>query len=330
MHVLLGLGGGVLATLALLIDHLNHWYRKQWHFVASMQDLPPEDRSHWPKPPVTWPNETVEVEATTPGGMKRIKVSYYINFIGMKFVRIEPGSFVMGLTDALAREVGPKDPEGGPMYVQHEVRLTRPYLIGAYEVVNKQFELFDRSHVARWPACQQGPSGDNHPVEPVTWQEAQKFCRWLSEKEGRLYRLPTEAEWECACRAGTTNRTYWGENFGDRTKANVGGVDKKPQHVHWRDDGYDYTAPVGSYQPNPWGLYDMIGNVWEWVADWYAPFTAGAVVDPAGPSTGHCRVAKGGSFNSPVLRTTSAARDGDDPGDLKDPRGFRVVCETEP
>ena len=100
------------------------------------------------------------------------------------------------------------------------------------------------------------------------------FCRWLSEKEGHLYGLNTEAQWENACRAGTTSRTYWGDNVDDRTKANVGGGDGSERHAHWAADGYEYTAPVDSFPPNPWGVFDMIGNAREWVADWYAPFTA--------------------------------------------------------
>jgi formylglycine-generating enzyme required for sulfatase activity len=311
------------------IDRLNHWYRKQWHDVLSMHDLPPLDRSHWPKSPAAWTSETKEVEVATPSGLRKTSITYQINTLGMRLVQIEPGTFRMGLPDATVVETHETAAWGGPMYTQHDVRLSRAYFIGAFEVTNKQYEEFDRDHRAKRPPYQRNNDSDNHPVYPVTWQQAQQFCRWLSEKEGRLYRLPTEAEWEYACRAGTTNRTYWGENFGDRTKANIGGVDKRPRHLHWSDDGYEYTAPVGSFPPNRWGLYDMIGNAWEWVADWYAPFTTNTVVDPTGPATGHCRVGKGGGFTSPVFRTTSAARDGDDPGDLKDPRGIRVVCEVE-
>ena len=318
----------LIAGIAKSVESLNRWYRKRWHFVPSMQDLPPADRSHWPKPPVAWSNESVEVTVATPDGMKRTNVTYLINSMGMKLVRIEPGTFVMGLTDELAKKVGPAHPEGGPMYVQHRVTLTKRYLLAAFDVTNSQFDMYDTGHKHRRPKYQLGRNSDNEPVEPVTWQEAQQFCRWLSEREGRVYRLPTEAEWEYACRAGTTNRTYWGDNVWDRTKANVGGKDKKT-HEHWADDGFEYTSPVGSYPPNPWGLYDMIGNTFQFVQDWYSVFTTNDVVDPHGPLTGHCRVDKGGGWRTPVEGVSSALRDGDDPGDVKDIRGFRVACEDE-
>jgi formylglycine-generating enzyme required for sulfatase activity len=317
-----------IAAAAKLIDSVNHWYRKQWHFVASMQDLPPVDRSHWPSPPLAWSNETVEVEAATPEGPKHTAVTYVVNSVGMKLVRIEPGTFVMGLDDELSIVVGPVHPWGGPMYVQHRVALTKPYYIGAFEVTNKQYDQYDRQHTHRRPKYQLVPDGDNHPVEPVSWQEAQFFCRWLSAKEGRLYRLPTEAEWEYACRAGTTNRTYWGGDAEDRTKANLGGTDKKT-HKLFADDGFEYTAPVGSFPPNPWGLYDMIGNSWEWVQDWYSVFSTNLAVDPQSPPSGHCRVDKGGGWRGALHYTSSALRDGDDPGDVKDIRGFRVACEVD-
>jgi formylglycine-generating enzyme required for sulfatase activity len=261
--------------------------------------------------------------------MRSAKVTYYINSIGMKLVRIEPGTFLMGLTDEMAREVGPLKPVGGPMYTQHRVTLTKPYLVGAFEVANKYYEMFDREHKRHRPKYQDDPDAENHPVQPLTWQEAELFCRWLSEKEGRLYGLPTEAQWEYACRAGTTNQTYWGDNLDDRTKANVGGAIGATGHNHWSDDGYEYTAPVGSFPPNPWGLYDMIGNAREWIADWYAPFTSESVVDPVGPPTGHCRANKSDGWMAPLHRVCSAYRDGDAPHDAKDIHGFRIACEVE-
>lgn len=323
---------GLIVALGLLYyiaDRVNYWYRQQWHFIASMQDLPPVDRSHWPKPPMAWSNETVEVQAATPEGTKSVKVTYYINSIGMKLVRIELGTFLMGLTDDMAREVGPLKPVGGPMYTQHRVTLTKPYLIGAFEVANRQYEMFDPKHKRHRPKYQNGSDAENHPVQPLTWQEAQLFCRWLSEKEGRLYGLPTEAQWEYACRAGTTNQTYWGDNLDDRTKANVGGAVGATGHSQWSDDGFEYTAPVGSFPPNPWGLYDMIGNAREWIADWYAPFTSESVVDPVGPPTGHCRANKSDGWMAPLHRVCSAYRDGDAPHDAKDIHGFRITCEVE-
>ncbi|MGD1017783.1 MAG: formylglycine-generating enzyme family protein [Verrucomicrobiia bacterium] len=329
----------LIAVVWFVGDRLNHWYRKRWHFVAWMQDLPPVDRSTWPKTPVAWSNESVDVQVATPDGLKGTNITYFINSMGMKFVRIEPGTFVMGLDEELSKEVGPNHPLGGPMYVQHRVTLTKPYYMAAFDVTNKQYDQYDTQHRHHRPEYQLVPGGDNHPVEPVTWQDAQLFCRWLSAREGRLYRLPTEAEWEYACRAGTTNRTYWGGNVEDRTKANLGGTWDKRTHAHYADDGFEYTAPVGSFPPNSWGLYDMIGNSWEWVSDWYSVFATNDVVDPPGPPMGvggpcrggslGCRVDKGGAWRGALHYASSALRDGDDPGDVKDSRGFRILCEVE-
>ena len=319
----------VVAAVWFIVDRINFWYRQQWHFVASMQDLPPVNRSHWPKPPVMWSTETVKVNTATPDGMKRTNITCFINSIGMKLIRVEPGTFLMGLPADEIPGIHGQPPEGGPMYTQHKVTLTKPYFIGVFEVTNKQFDMFDTAHKHRRPSYQRGDGFDDHPVQPVTWQEAQLFCRWLSEKEGHLYGLNTEAQWEYACRAGTTNRTYWGNNAEDRTKANAGGIDGNKAHLHWIDDGYEYTAPVGSYPPNPWGLYDMIGNAREWVADWYSPFTSEPAIDPVGPPAGHCRSNKSDGWMAPVRRLNCAYRDGDAPHDVKDIHGFRVGCVVE-
>ncbi|HVM59371.1 MAG TPA: formylglycine-generating enzyme family protein [Verrucomicrobiae bacterium] len=321
----------LIAACWVVGDRLNHWYRKTWRFhppYASMQDLPAVDRSNWPKSPAAWSNEPVEVPVATPEGLRQTNITYLINSIGMKLVRIEPGTFVMGLDAETSKDVGPSDPLGGPMYVPHRVTLTKPYYLGAFEVSNAQYDRYDTEHKHHRPAYQLDHDANTEPVEPISWQDAQRFCRWLSAQEGRSYRLPTEAEWEYACRAGTTNRTYWGGDVLDRTKANLGWSSDKKNHAHYANDGFEYTAPVGSFPANPWGLHDMLGNSWEWVSDWYSVFPTNDAVDPQGPPTGHCRVDKGGSWNTGLRYTCSALRDGDDPGDLKDTRGFRVVCEV--
>jgi formylglycine-generating enzyme required for sulfatase activity len=325
----------VLGTVYFISDRINYWYRRQWHFHSDQQDLPALERSKLPQSHTAWSNETRDVEAATPQGLKKLTLAYEVNTLGMKLVRIEPGIFLMGLPADVERSLN-KNPWYGPMYIQHEVRLPRPFFMGAYEVTNKEYEQFDPRY--QRPAYQRGHAGDNHPVQPVPWRKSQEFCRWLSQKEGRIYRLPTEAEWEYACRAGTTNRTYWGENQLDRTKGNFGGTTKK-NHEYYADDGYEYTSPVGSFPPNPWGLYDMLGNAWEHVQDWYAPFTSAPAVDPQGPPQGiagpcrdgslGCRVHRGGSWRGVLRDIGSAERDGDDPGDLKDIIGFRVACEVE-
>jgi formylglycine-generating enzyme required for sulfatase activity len=318
----------VVGGLVYVGDRINFWWRQHWHGpIASVQDLPPLDRAAWPKQPAAWSNETREVEVATPAGLRRVTLPYSINSLGMKLVRIEPGSFRMGQSAALTRDTGPARPVGGSMFVEHDARLTKPCFIAAFETTNQQFEQFDSAHAR--PQFQRGADGDRHPAQPVTWRRAQEFCRWLSAKEGRLYRLPTEAEWEYACRAGTTNRLYWGDNVDDRTKANLGGMGGRDDTATAGADGFPFTAPVGSFPPNPWGLYDMIGNAREWTADWYAPQSAAPLVDPTGPSTGHCRVMKGASYTSRLHGASCGWRDGDAPHDIKDPCGFRVVCEVE-
>jgi formylglycine-generating enzyme required for sulfatase activity len=287
-----------------------------------MQDLPALDRAAWPKPPRPWTNRAERVEAATPQGLQDRSFHYHINTIGMPLVRIEPGNFLMGLSPRLMRQLRFQQQTG------HPVTLTKPFYLGAFEVTNRQYEQSDASHAKRRPPYQRGPSGDDHPVQPVTWQEAQRFCRWLSQREGRLYRLPTEAEWEYACKAGTSTRLYWGDAFWDRNKANTFGL--KTVRETWSEDGYRFTAPVGCYPPNPWGLYDMVGNAREWVQDWYEPYPTNAEVDPTGPAnTGRYRVMKGSGWMTQVRFLAGSTRDGNNAADRHDVNGFRVLCEAE-
>ena len=152
----------------------------------------------------------------------------------------------------------------------------------------------------------------------VSWNDAVAFCKWLSKKEGKTYRLPTEAEWEYACRAGTTTRYYSGDD--PETLAKVGNVADatfKANFPDWKytikaNDGYVFTAPVGKFKPNAFGLYDMHGNAWQWCADRYGAdyYAASALDDPTGPDSGPCRVLRGGSwFNGPIY-ARSADRSG--------------------
>ncbi len=289
--------------------------------VASMQDLPPLDKSGWPKFPVAWSNEALTVEAATPDGLRATQITYFVNSIGLRLVRIALGNFLMPGGAQGSRRPEIVRASGRP------VTISRGFYLGAFEVTNRQFEKFRGPHRYHRPKYQRGRSGDEHPVEPVTWRDAQEFCRWLSAKEGRLYRLPTEAEWEYACRAGSQARLYWGDAFWDRNKANLGG--SKLDHETWVEDGFAYTAPVGTYPPNAWGLFDTIGNTWEWVSDWYVEKTLDPATDPQGPKAGHCRVYKGGNWKLRIRQANCGSRDGDDPADLPDIRGFRVLCELE-
>lgn len=301
---------------------------KNWHDryvwpapVSWMQDLPPEDRSHWPKEPTQWKQERVVLEAVTPAGPKTVAVTHYINSIGMKFIRVEPGTFLMGVTEEQMRRLHFIHLTG------HLVTLTKPYMLGVFEVSNREYEQFDPGHAKKRAPIENRSESLDHPVEGVTWREANEFCRWLSAREGRQCRLPTEAEWEYACKAGTQTRTYWGDAVWDCNMANVGGL--KNNIETWAEDNWTYSSPVGVFPPSPWGFYDMIGNAREWVSDWYAPFTTNAVIDPVGPpNMGHYRVIKGIGWSHRTRHVISGARDGNNPADLPDVIGFRVVCEV--
>ena len=190
-----------------------------------------------------------------------------VNTIGMKFRLIQPGSFMMG------SEKG--DSSEKPV---HKVTLTKGFYIGVYEVTQEEWEKVMGSNPSHF-------KGRKNPVERVSWEDAQEFARKLSEKENVMYRLPTEAEWEYACRAGTTAEYYWGDD----------GIGRYAWYIGNQDGT---THPVGQKKPNAWGLYDMSGNVWEWCGDWYSPAYPAdkEAVDPKGAAGGSFRVFRGGSW----------------------------------
>jgi formylglycine-generating enzyme required for sulfatase activity len=186
------------------------------------------------------------------------------------------------------------------------------------------------------------PQEETHPVVAVSWNDAVAFCKWLSEREGKIYRLPTEAEWEFACRAGTTTAWSVGDNEqGLRVAANIADESYRQKHpgavvAPW-NDGFAYTAPVGSFQPNAFGLYDMLGNVWERCQDWWDAkyYDRSPVSDPQGPDSpvphpiyGGCRVARGGAYDLGPYACRSGWHKGADlPANATQYTGFRVVCE---
>jgi len=246
------------------------------------------------------------------------------NSIGMKFVRIAPGTFMMGTPE--------NEPGRYPNERLHQVRITRAYLLGAYEVTRGQFRAFvgdtgfktdaeKKGSALIWTGIvQENRRGgswrdvgfdqtDDHPVVSISWNDAVAFARWLSRKEHRQYRLPTEAEWEYACRAGTRTAYPWGDNPDDgggfANAADQSALRRFPELVTFKwDDGFAYTAPVGKFKPNPWGLFDMIGNALEWCSDYYGPYPAGEAQDPEGPAQGDqdgSRVLRGGSWTNRPL-----------------------------
>lgn len=227
------------------------------------------------KAPSSWPRK-----ATIPVALGCVLISasgaralpegeLFTNSIGMEFVRVEPGEFEMGQVETpLPWKILPHTGGRGNRmdslrdgdfdeHPVHTVRITKPFYIGVYEVTNLQYEEFDSRH--RSLRGRRGFSkGDNEAVVYVNWYDAKGFCQWLSEKEGRAYRLPTEAEWEYACRAGTRSHYYTGATLPKAYHKNQHET-KVPEPVNLQ---------VGQTPPNPWGLYEMHGNVEEWCHDW--------------------------------------------------------------
>ena len=249
----------------------------------------------------------------------------FVNSVGMKFVRIKPGTFQMGQPEVqLPVEVVPEglDFMGSGDFDErpvHTVTISRPFYMGVYEVTNFQYELFDPQHKSL--RGKEGLSNDDdEAVINVSWYDAQSFCRWLSHQEGLSYRLATEAEWEYCCRAGTTGNFYTGENL------------PEVFHKNARRTGGPVSVPlfVGKTTPNAWGLYDMHGNVEEWCYDWYGPYQAAARTDPVGYDKGNFRVTRGGAHSSKIYFLRSANRLGAVAGMRNWITGFRVALGALP
>ncbi len=234
-----------------------------------------------------------------------------VNVVGMKLVAIEPGSFTMG--GAAGGDVDERP--------AHKVTLSQAFLMGATEVTNAQYEQFDPGHKKR--RGQLGFSkSDDEAVVFVTWHEAVAFCRWLSKKEAKPYRLPTEAEWEYACRAGTASPFSTGDSLPRDCLKNA--RESWFPSPRGRNDEV-VSLVVGQTPPNPWGLYDMHGNVEEWCHDWYGPYAEGDRTDPVGLAGGDYRVTRGGSHSTTPEYLRSANRMGTLPEDRSWLIGFRVV-----
>ena len=202
----------------------------------------------------------------------------------------------------------------------HPVTLSYSFRMGVTEVTNAQYEAFRPEH-KQWRGKNNVSREDDEAVVNVSYQDAVDYCEWLSRREGKHYRLPTEAEWEYACRAGTYTRYYTGDGLPSSMCRN---------QVIARD--YEAVSlKVGQTPPNAFGLYDMHGNVEEWCADWYAPYSATAQTDPAGPADGEFRVTRGGSHHTPTDYLGSAVRMAMLPDDKHSLTGFRVVeCDITP
>jgi formylglycine-generating enzyme required for sulfatase activity len=283
----------------------------------------------------------------------------------MKLAYIPASTFIMG---SPASEAGRDDDE-----TQHKVTLTKAFLMGTTHVTRGQFAAFVKdtgyktdAQKDAWALVCNGATfakvdgaswlkpgfdqGDDHPVVEVSWNDATAFCVWISKKEGKHYRLPTEAEWEYTCRAGTQTAYPWGDNPDDgKGWANCADQTLKQKFpkfpfvaFNWTD-GFVFTSPVGTFKPNAFGLYDMIGNADEWCADWYGKYLPGDATDPQGPSAeaaprinipllnynGPARVLRGGSWVSNPLSCRSGNRDNSSLGSRVNLFGFRAALDFD-
>ena len=235
----------------------------------------------------------------------------FTNSLGMKFVWLPPGTFTMGS----GKEKGRGDDE-----IVRKITLTRGLYLGVYSVTQEEWQAVMGNNPSHFKGAK------NLPVEQVSWTDCQEFCKRLSEKEKKPYRLPTEAEWEYACRAGTTTAFHTGETISTE-QANYNGnfTYGKGQQGVYREK----TTPVGSFPANPWGLYDMHGNVWQWCQDGHGGYAQKDSVDPQGPKATKNRVLRGGSWGSNPIFLRSANRNFADPDSHTEFYGLRVALPAE-
>jgi formylglycine-generating enzyme required for sulfatase activity len=223
-----------------------------------------------------------------------------VNGVEFLLVHIAPGAFMMG---------SPEGEGAGNEHPVHEIRITNGFWLGKYPVTQRQWKAVKAQNPAHFRL------GDAHPVESVSWEEVQEYIKTLSSKGVGKLRIPTEAEWEYACRAGTEGPLSFGDD------------ERRLGEYAWYCGNSDQTThPVGKKRPNGWGVYDMLGNVWEWCADWFDPdyYRNSPPADPRGPNSGSSRVNRGGSWNSAADRVRSTCRGYNSP-----PRGnflgFRLL-----
>jgi formylglycine-generating enzyme required for sulfatase activity len=239
----------------------------------------------------------------------------------MEFVDVKGGCFQMGDSS------GDGDPNERPV---HEV-CVNDFSMGKYEVTNGQFKKFRPGHDSgKFEAM--SLNEDKQPVVNVSWYDAAEYAKWLSSKTGHTYRLPTEAEWEYAARAGSKTSYFWGSETSEACKyANVADANAHKKYPTWRsfgcDDGHLVAAPVGSFKPNAFGLYDMLGNAWEWVEDVYnaEAYSKLPKTNPVYTGAGEFRVERGGGWSNGPLGVRSSQRVGLTPTFGHRSLGFRLV-----
>ncbi len=245
--------------------------------------------------------------------------------VKIELVWIPPGEFMMGSPDD---EQGRRDNEGP----SHSVTISKGFWMGKYEVTQEQYRRVRGETPSEF-------KGNRNPVEKVSWNDAKALCEALTAQMGKAVRLPTEAEWEYACRAGSTTAYWFGDdmtqlhrcaNYRDKTSDLPGGTQGHSETDLVNADGHKTTAPVGSLRANPWGLHDMHGNVYEWCEDWYGEYSERSVTDPRGPLVGRYRTVRGGAWDTSFPHCRAANRSYNHPGYSNDAIGFRVVVSPRP
>jgi formylglycine-generating enzyme required for sulfatase activity len=231
-------------------------------------------------------------------------VAHFTNGLRMAFALIPAGAFAQG---SEREELGHETSEG-PI---RQTRITQALHVGVHPVTQDQYAEVMGANPSRF-------LGARRPLDRVSWHDAVEFCVRLSEREGRTYRLPTEAEWEYACRAGSTTAFCFGDD-----------EDLTGDYAWYGRNSGEQTQEVGTKLPNAWGLRDMHGNVWEWCADWYGPYDPEQCDDPSGPAEGALRVVRGGSYFDHPSPLRSASRGRSRPDHRPDDHGFRVVLEQD-
>ena len=289
--------------------------------------------------------------------------------VKMDIALVPAGTFAMGsskdeqdtATKSLER-AGVKGFDFSDESPRHKVTITDPFYIGIHEVSRELFAVFVRDAEYKTDAEREGfawvfsggkwekkdgaswknpgfDQTDRHPVVCVSWNDARAFCEWLAKKSRMQVRLPTEAEWEYACRAGTATAYQWGDdpqkgegwlNGADLTAAEKYNFNKSVDNLFMWQDGFAATAPGGSFKANPFGIYDMHGNVFEWCGDWYGRYADGDQENPTGPANGQFRVARGGAWYDVPWHCRAANRVRDIPTYCRINVGLRVVVIPSP
>lgn len=241
----------------------------------------------------------------------------FTNSLGMTFVLIPEGAFIMGSPL--------NEPHRDGDERQHQVTISRPFYMQTTEVTVEEWRglMGERFFVQ--------PKGDNVPITGVSWRDIMEFIEGLNTRKEGIYRLPTEAEWEYASRAWSSSPYSWGNTIDCRKAmySNSTGIsDECVKYFTAIGLANDQPSPVKSYPPNAWGLYDMHGNAWEWVMDWYNSYPESTVIDPGGPEKGSYKVRRGGSWFVSGHMVRSANRDASFPASRYKTTGFRIVREA--